>query len=207
MRAYAHVHIRIGAYVCVRACAYTENKYRMRINEDYIDTIESQDVADGAGDVLDRQLKDDYFLYQIDMIRNGKVPEERPDFQHASDAIYPVDNDSIKDVIGKLSKMYAFSDGINLNWMDVSHVTDMKKLFSVVSTIVINVDISMWDVSNVTDMSYMFVNKKFNGDISKWDVSSVRNMSCMFESSSFNGDISGWDIRSLRKCDYMFFNS
>lgn len=212
MRAYTHVHIHIWAHMCMCISAYVRmharirNKYRMRINEDYMDVIDRQDVANSVGDVLDRQLKDELFCHQIDVMLNNMKPVKL-DFEHASDAIYPVDDDSIKDVISKLSKLYAFSVGINLNWMDVSHVTNMKKLFSVASTMVINVDISRWDVSHVTNMSYMFAQKQFNGDISKWDVSSVRTMECMFYLSTFTGDISGWDIRSLKSSQYMFADS
>jgi surface protein len=178
----------------------------MRINEDYMDVIDRQDVANSVGDILDRQLKDDFFCHQIDVVLNTMKPVKL-DFWEVSDAIYPVSDDNIKDVISKLSKLYMFSAGINLNWMDTSRVTNMYKLFSVVSTIVLDVDISRWDVSSVTNMGYMFAHKQFNGDISKWDVSSVRNMSCMFDTCSFNGNISGWNIRSLKSCQYMFADS
>lgn len=172
-----------------------------------MDVIDRQDVADSAGDVLDRQLKDDLFCHQIDLIISGKQPESRPDFRHASDAIYPVVNDNIYDVISVISKKYGLSDNLNLNWIDTSGVTSMYNLFGRLFDMKIDVDISRWDVSNVKDMSHMFENKNFNTDISKWDVSSVKNMESMFDSSSFNGDISGWNIKSLERCPYMFSDS
>jgi hypothetical protein len=60
MRAYTHVHIHIWAHMCMCISAYVRmharirNKYRMRINEDYMDVIDRQDVANSAGDILDR---------------------------------------------------------------------------------------------------------------------------------------------------------
>lgn len=153
----------------------------MRINEDYMDVIDRQDVANSVGDVLDRQLKDELFCHQIDVIvMNGKYPEQMPDFRHANDAIYPVDNDSIRNVISAIGRKYMFHDLFNLNWLDVSGVTDMNHLFDVVREKKLDVNISRWNTSNVENMSYMFNWKQFNNDISRWDVSSVKDMSCMF---------------------------
>ena len=172
-----------------------------------MDVIDREDTYDNVNGTLDKDLRDEYFCHQIDLICSGEQPESRPDFRHASDAIYPVDDISLRNVISAISKSYGLIEHLNLNWIDTSGVTSMYRLFGGLFDMKIDVDISRWDVSNVEDMSYMFENKNFNTDISKWDVSSVKNMENMFDSCSFNGDISGWNIKSLERCSYMFEDS
>ena len=99
----------------------------MRINEDYLD-IEGHQIED-AGSVLDHQLRVDEFCDIIDRIVAGEYDGERPDFENARDAIYPVDNLELHTVIWTLKKLYGFDEHMNLNWLDVSRVITMNRLF------------------------------------------------------------------------------
>lgn len=94
----------------------------------------------------------------------------------------------------------------NLNWIDVSNITNMAHLFQHHDKYSSEVDISQWDVSNVTNMSYMFAQSNFNGDISKWDVHNVTDMSGMFQNARFDGDISEWDVSNVKYHTNVFAN-
>jgi len=82
-----------------------------------------------------------------------------------------------------------FGPNCNLNYIDVSAVTDMSDVFMASE---FNGDISKWDVSSVTDMRYMFYQSKFAGDISDWDVDNVYNMYNMFVGSPLESNPPEW---------------
>lgn len=115
----------------------------------------------------------------------------------------------------------------DLNFIDVSQVTDMSGLFDPVlgcydrdedvgpvdfaelnrkaeKRSMFNGDISRWDVSNVEDMFGLFSHSRFNGDISKWDVSNVTSMRSMFYNSHFKGDISKWNMSKVKSKEGIF---
>ena len=103
-------------------------------------------------------------------------------------AIYKIYNKiELKDLIKYVIKEFGID--CNLNWIDVSNITDMAFLFK----IGFNGDISKWNVSNVTSMKGMFIHSEFNGDISNWNINKVNNMAYMFSGSKFNRDISNWN--------------
>ena len=141
--------------------------------------------------------------YEIIKTPYNKLSEDEKNFIKGfndSMPIYKVNSKKeLKSIISHAIKL--FGTKCNLNWIDVSNVTDMHGMFLYSQ---FNGDISQWDVSNVTDMSDMFYDTHFNGDISKWDVSKVTDMSRMFDNSKFNGDISQWDVSNVTNMKEMF---
>lgn len=91
----------------------------------------------------------------------------------------------------------------DLNFIDVSQVTDMSGLFDPV--------LGCYDRDeDVGPVDFAELNRKaekrsmFNGDISRWDVSNVTSMRSMFYNSHFKGDISKWNMSKVVSKEYMF---
>ena len=78
---------------------------------------------------MDHQIQVDEFCNIIDSIVSGEYDGERPDFEYARDAIYQVDDRGLRTVIMTLHKLYGFEEHMNLNWLDVSRVFNMNRLF------------------------------------------------------------------------------
>ncbi len=80
----------------------------------------------------------------------------------------------------------------NTTYTPVNKEELISEIYSAINEKGIDVNLNYIDVSNITDMSYLFKDLPFNGNLSKWNVSNVKNMKGMFVRSSFNGDISNW---------------
>lgn len=135
-------------------------------------------------------------VFKVDL-RLGEVYQKYEQlFKNSAIEKYkPVDQHELKVIISRSP------EDADLNYLDVSEITDMSYLFSGKK---FNGDISQWDVSHVTKMSHMFSHSQFNGDISRWNVSNVTNMAEMFRGSTFNNDISQWDVSNVTCMDGMF---
>ncbi|WQJ53754.1 MAG: hypothetical protein [Wendovervirus sonii] len=114
--------------------------------------------------------------------------------------------EELQKLVNNVNIYYNKNDNFDLNWIDVSAITDMSELF--MNLHYFNCDISKWDVSNVKNMSYMFYYcKKFNADLSQWDVSNVEDMCEMFAyCQEFNADLSQWNVSNVKDMSFMFDN-
>ena len=161
--------------------------FRNSLNEDILDDIDIDDSEeDNVTTKINKQNQE-----MVEQIVNDAVQQmidnqkQLPEYIYNSVAVWKTeDKEELKSVIKTAIKVYG--NEVNLNWIDVSEITDMRDMFQFSE---FNGDISKWDVSNVTDMKYMFFSSEFNGNISKWDVSNVTDMNSMFENSKFNDDI------------------
>ena len=109
----------------------------------------------------------------------------------------------------------------DLNWIDVSGITDMSFLFNFTECLdyieanrfraqyPFNCDISKWDVSNVKTMEGMFAAcNEFNQDISNWNVSNVLDMTEMFRfATNFNQPIGKWNVSNVKFFNTMFLGA
>ena len=162
-----------------------------RINEDFLDDHQ----IDVQNDV------DIYEIVQNEVEALLNNEDVSIDLCDLPDAYYKVtDRDELEQLVTKCALKYG--NDCSLNWIDVSHITNMSGLFS---NSAFNGDISRWNVSRVINMSSMFRGCIFNHELSKWDVRKVTNMSNMFRNSAFNKDISDWNTESLENAESMFY--
>ena len=148
---------------------------------------------------VDAVLK--YIIPKID--NREKLSQDDYDLLKNLVGIYKVsEKNELKDLIDYFIEQ--FGNECNLNWIDVSNVTNMGDMFYASK---FNGDISQWNVSNVTVMCEMFYASKFTGDISQWNVSNVTDMLCMFMFSKFNGNISQWNVSNVINMASMFYKS
>ena len=129
---------------------------------------------------------------------------------------------TIGDIV--LDGIAKFGPEADLNYIDVSEVTQFRTLFSnsrtsglfmrlkkehgwkTYMTDRISPDLSRWDVSNAVDMLGMFYYcRGFDSDLSQWDVSNVKTTRNMFHSCfKFNQDLSMWNLENVEDVTGMF---
>lgn len=134
--------------------------------------------------------------FMPDMIESWNLPE---DILQNITKLIATDTKTLK----KYIKYFLDNNYKNLNFIDVSQVTDFSKVFYRKN--MEDIDISDWDVSNGTDFSHMFDNAvNFNCSLRNWDVSNGTNFDHMFcGAKKFFTDLSTWDIKPNISLDYL----
>lgn len=96
---------------------------------------------------------------------------------------------------------------INYNDIDISNIDDLSYLFE--DTDITEIDISEWDVSHVKNMKCMFTHCEYLksvGDLSNWNVKNVEDMSWMFagcKNLKSLGNLENWKINGTKmKCAF-----
>lgn len=164
----------------------------MRINEDYMEVIDRDDIANDSALSMDVRQNVQWLLDGLDT---------NIDFSLINEPIYrPKDGKELRTLICICVKKYGTE--CSLNWIDVSGRHNFSNMFY---NSKFNGDISKWDVSEGIDMYQMFAESEFNGNLSSWDVSQVENMSYMFSGAKFNNDsLANWDVRNVKDMNAMF---
>lgn len=119
-----------------------------------------------------------------------------------NDDIYKIVLDEVKK---QAKRPQSASSPIDLNYIDVSKITNMSCLFDTINENVTleYIDISEWDVSNVEEMKWMFADCKSLvsvGDLSNWKLDNNRTLEGMFENCiklEHIGDISNWNVENI----------
>ena len=109
-------------------------------------------------------------------------------------------------VRGQLS---GFPDYGNINYWDVSVITNMKGLFeSREGYGISDLYLGDWNTINVTNIDSIFKNNKdYQGNgIDRWNLSNCSNINSAFEGcESFNANLSSWNLSNITTCNKLFF--
>ncbi len=177
------------------------------INHTYThtDTYKVSIQGQTSGFSTENPAFDESTLVHMSSFGNAGINSLQDAFQGANNLRSVPDTlpSSIQNISGCFSDLQ--QDSItNLDQWDVSHITDMSRLFY--NSVNFNQDINGWDVSNVQDMSYMFYNAQhYNKALDQWNTSNARDMNHMFFNAEiFNQDIGSWDVGHVKNMSHMF---
>ena len=113
----------------------------------------------------------------------------------------------LKDLIKEEYEIQNHPEVLDLNYIDISKITNIAYLFNFDDIKINNIDVSEWDVSNVIHFEGTFFNlENFNCDLSKWDVSEGKHFESMFYNcKSFTGEgLENWNISNAVDIQFMF---
>lgn len=115
--------------------------------------------------------------------------------------ITPKSNSELRNII--LTEVEKNGPNVDLNYIDVSEITDMNNMFKDID---FYGDISEWDMSHVLYANEMFSKcTSFCCDLSKWNLSSLIEGARMFYACRFlDCDMSNWGLDELKTSTQMF---
>ena len=140
--------------------------FRRSLNEDILDDIDiDEPEEDDVTTKINKQNQE-----MVNQIANDAVQQmineqkKLPEYIYNSVAVWkPKDSNELRDVIRGTIKVYG--NEVNLNWIDVSEITDMTYMFQYSQ---FNGDISQWDVRNVEYTKNMFYMSPLKYNAPKW---------------------------------------
>ena len=152
-----------------------------------LDDFEDDEVQNiKSKQVQNRDYTKEYLDFQrlISKLENKKLNkldiEELPRLSKLLNVKYTVNSNENEELRNIVKYICSINNTANLNWLDVSNITNMRNLFLQTD---FNGNISEWDVSNVRDMTHMFWQcKNFNQPLNNWNVSKVYRMYGVFAS-------------------------
>ena len=121
--------------------------------------------------------------------------------QHFGNYVYSQSSGSFSDFIKLICEIYK-GESINLNWLDMSGVTELNSTFN--NVVNIKVDISGWDVSSVTKLWKTFEKSNIEFDASDWELINCEELDGTFhEAQQISKSIETWKfgkLKSMRQC-------
>ena len=151
---------------------------------------------------------DETRFFPLESDIEGKAPDWKEELRDNGDGTYTA---TITGSYAPTKMKFSYIDILSVQYIDISNMTSMEKMFYNCSTLTSIEGIADWDVSNITNMTSMFewCSSIATLDLSNWDVSNVIDMSYMF-SRCINlislGNITNWNTKSLAVTWNMFDN-
>lgn len=126
--------------------------YRLLYEQFNINNMDFSDVKPKRNmNIFNKKPVDPYAVYGK-ILNNEDIKDYEIEYLNECISIVNVDNAGLFKVVGFYDKFYPND---SMNWLDVSGVTYMSRLFEKTRY---NGDISKWNVSNVKFMEWMFQN-------------------------------------------------
>lgn len=145
----------------------------------------------------------------FNLIDNGKATKEDLNtlkyWYKQTDLHYRVKSKKqLIDIIGRLSQISP--DDIDLNWIDISSLTDLTRVFAKLKNL--NIDCSEWDTSHIEKFNYIFAfSSNTNIKANNWQFDSAKEFDGMFymcKTINVEIDAEHWNSENVKSMTNMF---